>query len=203
MPQEGLNRVVARWNTLLEYTITPDTPQHAATMYASRFSPTAFPRLTSTVAVSSRARRHVQLFPRLTSTVAGIVSRASPRRGGISGVTSAHLNVHRPSGGDDAMDRVQISDPDPFSAKASDYMSTPAAFVTPELELGDPIVKEASAYHTLAFRCSTNRRHVVGSALAQGHIGRRSAREESSVARRHEQTSPRRDERCESRPSLG
>ena len=187
----------------LEYTYdNTDTPQHAATMYASRFSSTIPTLDFHRRGIVSRASPR-STVPTLDFHRRGIVSRASPRRGGISGVTSAHLNVHRPSGGDDAMDRVQISDPDPFSAKASDYMSTPAAFVTPELELGDPIVKEASAFHTLAFRCSTNRRHVVGSALAQGHIGRRSAREESSVARRHEQTSPRRDERCESRPSLG
>ena len=141
MPQEGLNRVVARWNTMLEYTIIPYTPQHAATMYASRFS-SIIPTLDfHRRGIVSRASPR-STVPTLDFHRRGIVSRASPRRGGISGVTSAHPNVHRPSGGDDAMDHVQISDPDPFSAKASDYMSTPAAFVTPELELGDPIVKK-------------------------------------------------------------
>ena len=110
-------------------------------MYASRFS-SIIPTLDfHRRGIVSRASPR-STVPTLDFHRRGIVSRASPRRGGISGVTSAHLNVHRPSGGDDAMDRVQISDPDPFSAKASDYMSTPAAFVTPELELGDPIVKK-------------------------------------------------------------
>ena len=71
-----------------------------------------------------------------------IVSCASPRRGGISGVTSAHLNVHRPSGGDDDMDRVRIADPDPFNAKVSDYMSTPCSFIHGDMELSDPIIKK-------------------------------------------------------------
>lgn len=39
------------------------------------------------------------------------------------------------------MDRVRLSDPDPCSARAGDYMSTPVAFLRPNMELRDPIVK--------------------------------------------------------------
>jgi len=145
---------------MLEYTIIPYTPQHAATMHASRFS-SIIPTLDfHRRGIVSRASPR-STVPTLDFHRRGIVSRASPRRGGISGVTSAHLNVHRPSGGDDAMDRVQISDPDPFSAKASDYMSTPAAFVTPELELGDPIVKKLLRSYS-GVPVLDKSRHVIG-----------------------------------------
>lgn len=40
------------------------------------------------------------------------------------------------------MDRVRLSDPDPYSARARDYMSTPVAFLRPDMELSDPVVKK-------------------------------------------------------------
>ena len=78
------------------------------------------------------------------------------------------------------MDRVQISDPDPFSAKASDYMSTPAAFVTPELELGDPIVKKLLRQYS-GVPVLDKSAHVVG-ILSHKDISAAEVLEKSRVA---------------------
>lgn len=69
--------------------------------------------------------------------------------------------AHRRTGGEDDIDRLRISDPDPYSSRASDYMSAPVAFLTPDMELRDPIVKKF--LNTFSGLPVTDRsRHVVG-----------------------------------------
>ncbi|CAL54094.1 CBS domain [Ostreococcus tauri] len=68
---------------------------------------------------------------------------------------------HRPTGGESSMDRLVLSDPDPFSAKAQDYMSQPVAFLRPEMELKDPVVKKFLKRYTGVPVCDASR-HVIG-----------------------------------------
>lgn len=59
------------------------------------------------------------------------------------------------------MDRVRLSDPDPFSARAGDYMSTPVAFLRPEIELKDPVVKSFLRRYS-GVPVIDESRHVIG-----------------------------------------
>ena len=69
--------------------------------------------------------------------------------------------VHRRTGGEDDIDRLRISDPDPYTSRASDYMSAPVAFLTRDMELSDPIVKKfLNTFSGLPV--VDKNRHVVG-----------------------------------------
>ena len=97
---------------------------------------------------------HIASMQTSTHRTISVLTVRRPGRG-----TAAR--VHRRTGGEDDIDRLRISDPDPYTSRASDYMSAPVAFLTRDMELSDPIVKKfLNTFSGLPV--VDKNRHVVG-----------------------------------------